>query len=114
MESEYKINLYEIMKTQVAAGRTAADGHPGGDTIRLLIEEHWDKCEKINVYFDGVVKMSRPFVDEAFAKILEKYSLEDFNKKMYFPDATDSIVKALNDAFKLRLKIIRSQKERGE
>lgn len=112
MESEFKINMYGILKTQQPSGRTASEGCLGGDAIRNLIEENWDKSEKIVVFFDGIVKMTRPFIDEAFAKLLETHSLDDLNKKVYFPDANDSIVKALNEALKLRLKIIQSQRDR--
>ncbi len=112
MESEFTVNMYGILKTQQPSGRATSEGCLGGDTIRNLIEEHWNKCEKIVISFEGIVKMTRPFIDEAFAKLLETHSLDDLNKKVYFPDANDSIVKALNEAFKLRLKIIQSQRER--
>ena len=112
MENEFKINLYEIMGTSTPAGRTSEDGEPAGDTIRNLILENWDNYEKISVYFEGVVQMTRPFVDEAFAKLLEVHSLDEFNQKLYFPDSNDRIVKSLNDAIKLRLKIIKTQEER--
>lgn len=114
MENEFKINMYEVLKTRTPAGRTSSEGCLGGDTIRNLIEDNWDKYEKISVFFEGIVKMTRPFVDEAFAKLLEKRSLEEFNQKMHFPDANDPFVKALNDAFKLRLKILRAQRERED
>ena len=58
--------------------------------------------------------MTRPFVDEAFAKVLETHSLDEFNQKLHFPDSNDRIVKSLNDAIKLRLKIIKMHKEREE
>ena len=114
MESEFKINVYEIMGTSTPAGRTSEDGEPAGDTIRKLMVENWDKHEKILVYFEGVVQMTRPFVDEAFAKLLEVYTLDQFNQKLHFPDANDRIVKSLNDAIKLRMKIIQTQREREE
>jgi len=53
-------------------------------------------------------------VDEAFAKVLETRSLDEFNQKLHFPDSNDRIVKSLNDAIKLRLKIIKIQKEREQ
>ncbi|MZH46830.1 MAG: DUF4325 domain-containing protein [Nitrospinae bacterium] len=112
MENEFKIDVYEIMGTSTPAGRTSEEGEPAGDTIKSLILENWDKYEKISVYFEGVVQMTRPFVDEAFAKLLETYTLDEFNQKLYFPDSNDRIVKSLNDAIKLRLKIIRTQEER--
>ena len=114
MESEFKINVYEIMGTSTPAGRTSEDGEPAGDTIRKLMVENWDKHEKILVYFEGVVQMTRPFVDEAFAKLLEVQTLDQFNQKLHFPDANDRIVKSLNDAVKLRMKIIQTQREREE
>ena len=58
--------------------------------------------------------MTRPFVDEAFAKVLESKSLDDFNQKLYFPDASDNIVRDLTQAIKLRMKIMRSQRDRAD
>ena len=112
MEEEFKINVYTIMGTSTPAGRTSEEGDPAGDTIRNLIIDNWDKYEKISILFEGVVKMTRPFVDEAFAKVLETYSLDEFNQKLHFPDSNDRIVKSLTDAIKLRQKIIRTQEER--
>ena len=114
MENEFKVNLYEIMGTSTPAGRTSEDGEPAGDTIRNIFLDNWEKYEKIFVYFEGVVQMTRPFVDEAFAKLLEAHTLDQFNQKLHFPDANDRIVKSLNDAIKLRMKIIKTQKEREE
>ena len=114
MEDEFKIDVYKIMGTSTPAGRTSEDGEPAGDTIKSLILENWDKYEKLSIYFEGVVQMTKPFVDEAFAKVLETHSLDEFNQKLHFPDSNDRIVKSLNDAIKLRLKIIKTQKEREQ
>ena len=114
MEDEFKIDVYKIMGTSTPAGRTSEDGEPAGDTIKSLILENWDKYKKLSIYFEGVVQMTRPFVDEAFAKVLETHSLDEFNQKLHFPDSNDRIVKSLNDAIKLRLKIIKTQKEREQ
>jgi hypothetical protein len=114
MEDEFKIDVYKIMGTSTPAGRTSEDGEPAGDTIKSLILENWDKYEKLSIYFEGVVQMTRPFVDEAFAKVLETHSLDEFNQKLHFPDSNDRIVKSLNEAIKLRLKIIKTQKEREQ
>ena len=114
MEDEFKINIYEIMGTSTPAGRTSEDGEPAGDTIRNLLLDNWEKHEKIFVYFEGVVQMTRPFVDEAFAKLLEDHTLDQFSQKLHFPDANDRIVKSLYDAIKLRMRIIKTQKEREE
>ena len=112
MESEYKLNIFSIMQTSTPAGRTSEDGSPAGDTILNIIFDNWDKYEKITVYFEGIAQMTRPFIDEAFGKILEKHSLDELNQKLHFPDAGDQIVKALNAAVKLRIKIIKAAKER--
>ncbi len=112
MESEFKVSMFKILKTSTPHGRSTEEGELGGDTIRNLILDNWDQYEKINVYFDGIVKMTRPFVDEAFAKVLESKNLDEFNEKLYFPDASDDIVRALTEAIKLRMKILRSKRDR--
>ncbi|QPJ65040.1 MAG: STAS-like domain-containing protein [Candidatus Nitrohelix vancouverensis] len=113
MESEFKIDIYKIMNTSTPSGRMSEDGEPAGDTIRNLISENWDKYEKIIVYFEGILQMTRPFVDEGFAKLLETHTLDEFNQKLFFPDANDRIVKELNSALKLRMKIIKAAEERA-
>ena len=112
MEPEIKIDVYSIMGTSTPAGRTSEEGEPAGDTIRRLILDNWEKYEKIVILFEGIAKMSRPFVDEAFAKVLEERTLNEFNSKLYFPDAKADIVKDLNAAMKLRIKIIQAARER--
>ena len=112
MESEFRIDIFDIMQTSTPAGRTNEDGSPAGSTILNLICDNWDKYEKINVSFEGIAQMTRPFLDEAFGKVLDIHSLDEFNAKLYFPDAGDQIVKALNGAIKLRLSIIKAAKER--
>ncbi len=114
MEKELRVNIYQIVKTQTPEGRTSDDGESGADNIREIILSNWEKYEKIMILFEGIVKMSRVFVDEAFAKILEERSLDEINEKIFFPDAKEAIVKDLNSALKLRKKILNSQQERDE
>ena len=114
MEQEFRLNVFEVMQTSTPSGRTSEDGSPAGDTIQKLILDNWDKYEKVSIYFDGVVQMTRPFCDEAFAKVLEERTLEEFNEKLHFPDSNDRIVKQLNDALKIRMKIIKSKRERED
>ena len=114
MEQEFKISVYEIMQDANPSGRTSEDGSPAGDTIRKLILDNWDKFEKVTIYFDGIFKMTRPFCDEAFAKILEERTLEEFNDRLHFPDANDRTLKELNSALKIRMKIIKARKERED
>ena len=114
MEQEFKLSIFEVMQNSTPSGRTSEDGSPAGDTIRKLILDNWDNHEKVSIYFDGIVQMTRPFSDEAFGKILEQKTLEEFNDKLHFPDANDRILKQLNGALKIRMKIIKSQKERED
>ncbi|CAI2719113.1 STAS-like domain-containing protein [Nitrospina watsonii] len=112
MEDELTINLYEYIGEDMLVGRTSMDGGNSAETLRQYILDNWDKYEKISLSFESVVKITRTFHDEAFAKLLETRTLEEFNQKVFFPDAKEAIVKEINQAFKLRLKIIASQKER--
>ena len=112
MEQDFEISVYQITGTSTPFGRSNDDG-TGGDAVRKLIAENWDKYEKINVIFEGIAQMTRGFIDEAFSRVLEDHSLEDFNNKIFFPDAKESIVKALNASFKLRMKIIKVNKEKN-
>ena len=114
MEPEFKLSIYEVMKDPTPSGRTSEDGSPAGDTIRKLILDNWGKYEKVSVYFDGIMQMTRPFCDEAFGKIMEEHTLEGFNDKVHFPDSNDRIVKQLNDAIKIRRKIIKAKKDRED
>ncbi len=112
MENELTISIYKFMETDMLSGRTSDDGSPSAESFRKHILENWDKYERISILLDSVVQMTRPFLDEAFAKLLEDHPLEEFNQKIHFPDAKENIVKDLNNGFKVRLKIIQSQKER--
>ena len=112
MEKELVINLYQFMGEDRLSGRTSDDDSPSAESFRKHILENWDRYERISILFDSVVEMTRPFLDEAFAKLLEGHSLEEFNQKIFFPDAKENTVKDLNNAFKIRLKIIQSQKEK--
>ncbi len=113
MEKELNVSVYKFMGSDMLSGRNSDDGSPSAESFRKYILENWDKYEKIAISLDSVVQMTRPFLDEAFAKLLEDRSLQDFNQKIHFPDAKESTVKELNNAFKIRLKIFQSQKEKG-
>ena len=114
MEPEIKISVFDIVKTSTPEGRYEEDGNPAGITVRKSINENWDKCEKLLISFDGIAKMTRVFVDEAFARLLEEHTLDEINQKIFVPDAKEAVVKELNSAFKLRKKILASQKAREE
>jgi len=114
MEDELLINVKEYLGTDYPQGRTSEDGSPSAETLRLHILENLKKYRKITISLESIVKMTRTFVDEAFAKILEECTLEEFNEKIFFPDAKEPQVQELNQAFKLRLKIIATQRERNK
>ena len=113
MESELKVSIYDFTKTQSPEGRTSDDG-TGADDLRNFLADNWDHHEKIVILFEGIVKMSRVFIDEAFAKLLDNHTLDEFNQKIFFPDAKENIIKDMNSAFKLRAKIIKSQRARED
>jgi hypothetical protein len=113
MENELIINVRKFMENDMLSGRTSDDGSPSAETLRKHLLDNWDRYERISILLDNVVQMTRPFQDEAFAKLLEDHPLEEFNQKIHFPDAKENTVKDLNSAFKIRLKIIQSQKEKA-
>ena len=112
MENELIINVYKFMGTDMLSGRTSENESPSAESLRKHVQDNWDKYERISILLDNVVQMTRPFQDEAFAKLLEGHSLDEFNQKIHFPDAKENTVKELNTAFKIRQKIIQSKKER--
>jgi hypothetical protein len=112
MENELIVNVYKFMGNDLLSGRTSDDGSPSAESLRKHVLDNWDKYERISILLDNVTQMTRPFMDEAFAKLLEDYPLEEFNQKIHLPDAKENVVKDLNTAFKIRQKIIQSKKER--
>ncbi len=111
MENELIVSVYKFMGNDLLSGRTSEDGSPSAETLRKYILDNWDKYERISVSLDSVVQMTRPFQDEAFAKLLEDHPLDEFNQKIHFPDAKENVVKELNNALKIRLKILQSQRD---
>jgi hypothetical protein len=112
MENELIVNVYKFMENDMLSGRTSDDGSPSAESLRKHILANWEKYERISVLLDNIVQMTRPFLDEAFAKLLEDRTLDEFNQKIHLPDAKENLVKDLNNAFKIRMKIIQSQKEK--
>jgi len=111
MENELIVSVYKFMGNDLLSGRTSEDGSPSAETLRKHILDNWDKYERISISLDSVMKMTKPFLDEAFAKLLEDHPLDEFNQKIHFPDAKENVVKELNTALKIRLKIIESKRE---
>jgi len=111
MENELIVSAYKFMENDLLSGRTSEDGSPSAETLRKHILDNWDKYERISISLDSVMRMTKPFLDEAFAKLLEDHPLDEFNQKIHFPDAKENVVKELNTALKIRLKIIESKRE---
>ena len=111
MENELIVSVYKFMGNDLLSGRTSEDGSPSAETLRKHILDNWDKYERISISLDSVMKMTNPCQDEAFAKLLEDHPLDEFNQKIHFPDAKENVVKELNTALKIRLKIIESKRE---
>jgi len=114
MENELTISVYKFMGNDLLSGRQSEDGSPSAESLRKHVLDNWDKYERISLLLDSVVQMTRPFLDEAFAKLLEDHPLDEFNNKIFFPDAKENTVKDLNNAFKIRLRIIQSKKEKEQ
>ncbi len=112
MENELIVNVYKFMGNDLLSGRTSEDGSPSAESLRQHVLDNWDKYERISILLDNVTQMTRPFMDEAFAKLLEDHPLDEFNQKIHLPDAKENVVKDLNNAFKIRQKIIQSKKEK--
>ncbi len=114
MENELNISVYKFMGNDLLSGRQSEDGSPSAESLRKHVLDNWDKYDRISFLLDSIVQMTRPFLDEAFAKLLEDHTLDEFNNKIFFPDAKEETVKNLNNAFKIRLRIIQSQKEKAQ
>ena len=114
MENELIVNVFKFMGDDLLSGRTSDDGSPSAESLRQHVLENWDNYERISISLDNVTQMTRPFMDEAFAKLLEDHSLDEFNQKIHLPDAKENTVKDLNTAFKIRQKIIQSKREKEE
>ncbi len=112
MEKELIISVFKFMERDMLSGRTSDDGSPSAESLRKHILDNWDRYERISILLDNVVQITRPFLDEAFAKLLEDRSLDEFNQKIHLPDAKEAQVKELNNAFKIRVKVIQSQREK--
>ena len=112
MEKELIVSVVKFMENDMLSGRTSEDGSPSAESLRKHILDNWGRYERISILLDNVVQMTRPFLDEAFAKLLEDHSLDEFNQKIHLPDAKENLVKDLNNAFKIRMKIIQSQREK--
>ena len=62
----------------------SASTRPQGKRVRLFILENWPDVDQFNVMFEKGLRATISFMDEAFAKLLEGYSLDEFAEKVKF------------------------------
>jgi uncharacterized protein (DUF1330 family) len=68
---------------------TSASTRTIGEKVRNFIEEHWDSSDKIVVEFEPDLKATISFMDEAFAKLLDTHTPEEFLNKVSFKDLSE-------------------------
>ena len=74
----------------------------GGEAVRMVIEENWEKEENILVSFDAVETATSSFIDEAIAKLLNTHSLDELKQKLRFPGINDDFKQKINKSIYLR------------
>ncbi|MEW5948686.1 MAG: STAS-like domain-containing protein [Thermodesulfobacteriota bacterium] len=75
-----------------------------GKKIRKVIELFWKAKDRIIVDFSNLSIASPSFIDEAFAKLLLKYSLDAVKSKLSFVNMTDFDRALLNDLVMARIR----------
>lgn len=89
--------------------RQNGDQKKGGEAVRALIVQNWDKEEKIEISFEGVKLATPSFIDEAFGKLILDYPLERLRNKLIFSGADSATKNKINKSIELRMK----QKEKN-
>jgi hypothetical protein len=74
----------------------------GGESIRLLIDENWDKEETITISFDGVLTATSAFIDEAIGKLAFSHSPKALDAKLKFINTDDFFMERIKKNIKLR------------
>lgn len=75
-----------------------------GRKIRKRIELFLKIKDRITIDFSNLSIASPSFIDEAFAKLLLKYSLEELKEKLLFINMTDFDRALLNDLVRARIR----------
>lgn len=87
---------------KVAGTDTVSREH--GRKIRKRIELFLKIKDRITIDFSNLSIASPSFIDEAFAKLLLKYSLEELKEKLLFINMTDFDRALLNDLVRARIR----------
>lgn len=90
----------EIKK--IAGTDIVSRGH--GEKIRKIIERLLKINDRITIDFSNLSIASPSFIDETFAKLLLKYSLEEMKEKLLFINITEFDRALLNDLVSARIR----------
>lgn len=75
-----------------------------GRRIRKIIELHFKLNHRITIDFSNLSIASPSFIDEAFAKLLLKYPLDDVRNNLSFVNMTEFDRALLNDLVRARIR----------
>lgn len=84
--------------------RKSIEKNKGGDYIRKLITDNWDKEKIIKISFKDIKTTTPSFIDEAIGKLVLKYTLDSLREKLRFVYIkNDNIIERINHSVKLRI-----------
>lgn len=95
-------NEYYLDIKKKAGTDTVSREH--GKEIRKIIELHFKLKHRVIIDFSNLTIASPSFIDEAFAKLLLKYSLVDIRDKLSFINMTEFDRALLNDLVRARIR----------
>ena len=87
---------------KMAGSDTVSREH--GRKIRKILEAFFKSKDRIIIDFSNLSIASPSFIDEAFAKLFLKYSLDDLKSKLAFINMSDFDRALLNDLVLARLR----------
>ena len=82
---------------------TSASTRPQGRRVRQFMLKNWPEVDQFTVMFEEGLRATISFMDEAFAKILDKYTIDEFAKKVRFDNLSEYNVLLLGKAVINRL-----------
>lgn len=94
---EFYINIKKMAGTD-----TVSREH--GRKIRKFVEQLLKVKDRITVDFSNLSIASPSFIDEAFARLLLKYSSEELKEKLLFVNMTEFDRALLNDLVRARIR----------
>ena len=67
----------------------SASTRPQGRRVRLFMLKNWSDVDQFTVMFEKGLRATISFMDEAFAKLLDDYTLDEFAKKVKFDNLSE-------------------------